>query len=211
MTDATAKAVHALTAGNLMHQVLVVVPRQMLMRQAVRLIQQAGASDAPVVDEHGRYVGMLSAAEALRWVTAGCPETVVGPMFTCPYQVRGRLLNGDEAVICILGAGNCPFQAVQPTTAGRHSEICMRQGSERSPLGTWSSYVTTNVVSVRPALLLPDLVRQMIDARADRLVVVDESDRPIGIVSATEILSAVAKELTNEPGQQLSMHPGRRN
>jgi predicted transcriptional regulator len=46
---------------------------------------------------------------------------------------------------------------------------------------------------------LPELVRQIIGARADHLVVLDESDRPIGIVSATEVLDAVAKELTDEP------------
>jgi CBS-domain-containing membrane protein len=211
MTDSTAEPVHALTAGDLMHKVLAVVPRQMLMRQAVRLIQQVGAGEAPVVDEHGRYVGMLSPADAFRWVAAGCPETVVGPVFTCPYQVRARLLNGDEAVICILGAVSCPFQAVQPTTAGRHSEICMRQGTEPSPFGTWSSYVTTNVVTVRHALLLPDLVRQLIDARADRVVVLDECDRLIGIVSATEVLSVVAKALTNESCHPHSMQPSRRN
>jgi CBS domain-containing protein len=83
----------------------------------------------------------------------------------------------------------------------------MRQGNESSPFGTLSSYVTTNIVTVWPALPLPDLVRQIIDARADRVVVLDESDRPVGIVSATEILSAVA----NEPCQQLSMPPSRRN
>jgi len=94
-------------------------------------------------------------------------------------------------VICILAGGGCPFQAVQPTTGGRHTAICMRQGNESSPFGTWSSYVTTNIVTVWPALPLPDLVRQIIDARADRVVVLDESDRPVGIVSATDILSAI--------------------
>jgi CBS-domain-containing membrane protein len=197
--NATRKPVHALTAGDVMNRDLVVIPRQMLVRNAVGLIHRARASAGPVVDEHGRYVGMLSPADVFRWIEAGCPETVVGPILTCPYQVQGRLPSGDEAVICTLEDGSCPFQAVQPTTAGRHTEICVRQATEPSPFGALSCYVTTDAITVRPAVLLLELVRQLVDARADRLAVLDEFDRPIGMVSATEALNAVAKELIHEP------------
>jgi CBS-domain-containing membrane protein len=191
MIAATPKSSNALTAADLMNHVPAVVPGQMLMRQAVRLIQQVGATEAPVVDEQGHYVGMLCPADAFRWVVAGCPETVVGPISTCPYQVRGRLLNGEEAVICILADGRCPFQAVQPTTGGRHTAICMRKQTEALPFGTLSSYVTTDVITVGPAVPLIELERKIIDARADRVVVLDDFDTPIGIVSAIDVLNAI--------------------
>jgi CBS-domain-containing membrane protein len=189
--NAKPRVTHSLTAADVMSRDLVVVPRQMLVREATRLLHRAGASAAPVVDERGRFVGMLSPADVLRWVEAGCPKTVVCPVLTCPYRVRGRLLNGDEAEICILADGSCPYQAVQPTTAGRHSEICMRQETQTSPFGTLPCYVTTDVVTVKPQTPLLELVRQVGDAHADRVVVLDELDRPIGIVSAPDVLSHV--------------------
>jgi hypothetical protein len=44
----------------------------------------------------------------------------------CPFQVKGRLLTGEEAVICKLAPGSCPFQDVRPTTGGRHTAVCLR-------------------------------------------------------------------------------------
>src|SRR5262249_44754110 len=34
--------------------------------------------------------------------------------------VEGRLLTGQEAVICMLAEGSCPLQRMQPSTGGRH-------------------------------------------------------------------------------------------
>jgi predicted transcriptional regulator len=99
-------SVYPRTAGDVMDRNLVVVPRQMLVREVARLIQRSRATEAAVVDEQGRFVGMLTPADLFRWVEAGCPEAVVGPALTCPYQVRGRLLTGGEAVICILEHGS---------------------------------------------------------------------------------------------------------
>jgi CBS domain-containing protein len=183
-----------------MNRNLVVVPRQMLVREAARLIHQARATEAAVVDEQGRFVGLLSPADLFRWIEAGCPETVVGPALTCPYQVRGRLLTGGEAVICILAHGSCPFQVERPTTAGRHQEVCVRQGTEAAPYGQVTRYVTTEVVTVRPDAPLLGLAPQIIDARANGVVVLDESARPVGIVSATDVLKAVADVAGHKSG-----------
>jgi CBS domain-containing protein len=183
-----------------MNHDIVVVPRQMLVRDAARLLNRVRASAAPVVDENGSCIGLLSMADVFRWVEDGCPEGVVGPGLICPYQVQGRLLGGGEAVICILTDGSCPFQAVQPTAGGRHTGLCMRQGSERPPFGTVPGYMTTDVVRVRPQATLQELVRRIIDTRADRLVVLDEFDRPIGIVSPTDVLNAVADDRDRDRG-----------
>jgi predicted transcriptional regulator len=52
--------------------------------------------------------------------------------------------------------------------------------------------MTAEAVTVRAETPLTDVVRQMSDAHADRIVVFGESDRPIGIVSAQDVLNAVA-------------------
>jgi len=168
----------------------------MLVRQAARLIHRAGATEAAVVDEDGRYVGMLSAADVFRWVEAGCPEAVLRPAGACPYQVRGRLLSGGEAVICILADGSCPYQLSYPGLGGRHTGVCMRPENADSPFGTVPCYMTTDLVTVRPETPLPELVRQIIDAQADRVFVLDAGERPIGMVSAKDVLNAVGSKLT---------------
>jgi CBS domain-containing protein len=190
--DTTLGSVHPRTAGDVMDRNLVVVPRQMLVREAARLIHRSRATEAAVVDEQGRFVGLLSPADLFRWVEAGCPEAVVGPALTCPYQVRGRLLSGGEAVICILAHESCPFQVERPSTAGRHQDVCVRQGTEPPPYGTVTRYMTTEVVTARPQSPLLELGPQIVDVRADRVVVLDESARPVGIVSAVDVLNAVA-------------------
>ena len=42
----------------------------------------------------------------------------------CPYQVKGRLLTGEAAVICTQVEGSCPLQVMQLTTGGRHTALC---------------------------------------------------------------------------------------
>jgi CBS-domain-containing membrane protein len=54
-------------------------------------------------------------------------------------------------------------------------------------------YMTSEVVTVRPQAPLIELVMQIVNAQTDRLVVLDELDRPIGVVSAREVLKAVVQ------------------
>jgi CBS domain-containing protein len=190
--NTTHQPVHAVTAGDLMTGDFVVVPRQMLVREAARLLFGSRAGAAPVVDDDGHCIGVLSPADVFRWAEAGCPEAVVGPAAFCPYQVRGRLLNGDRAVMCTLSDGSCPFQVAQPTTGGRHTALCTRPRAERPGFGAASCFITTDATTVRPEVPLSDLVRHLVAARADPLVVLDELDRPIGLVSAKDVVQALA-------------------
>jgi CBS-domain-containing membrane protein len=86
----------------------------------------------------------------------------------------------------------------RPTAAGRHQDVCVRRGTEPPPYGTVTCYMATEVVTARPQAPLLELGRQIIDARADRVVVLDESGRPVGIVSAVGVLNAVADATVNK-------------
>jgi CBS-domain-containing membrane protein len=57
-------------------------------------------------------------------------------------------------------------------------------------VGTW---MTTDPVLSRPGTGIVELARMMLDAHIHRVIVVDERQRPIGIVSATDIVAAVAQ------------------
>jgi CBS domain-containing protein len=53
-------------------------------------------------------------------------------------------------------------------------------------------YMTQDPVTVSPGTHISDLARMMTDAHIHRVIVVDGQNRPVGIVSSTDILAAVA-------------------
>jgi CBS domain-containing protein len=53
-------------------------------------------------------------------------------------------------------------------------------------------YMTKDPVTVTSGARIGDLAQMMIDAHIHRVIVVDREHRPIGIVSSTDILAALA-------------------
>jgi CBS-domain-containing membrane protein len=198
---ATTKPLLALTAADLMSRDVITVPQEMSLREAAHLLSRNQVSGAPVVDADGHCIGVLSGTDFVRWAEEEGRGAEDGPIPACRYQVKGRLLTGEEAVICTLPAGSCPLQTIQPTTGGRHTAICLepsgvlsdwQQVTERRPPGTVGHYMTADVVTVGPQTPLPELTQMMIDAHLHRIIVVDAEQRPIGLVASTDVLAAVA-------------------
>jgi CBS domain-containing protein len=198
----TAKRLFALTAEDVMTREVVTIPRRTSLRDAARLLRRADVSGAPVVDDEGRCVGLLTAADFLRWAEDGCPDAASGLAHACSYQMKGRLLTGEEAIVCTLAEGSCPLQVMRPTTGGRHIAVCLRptgvlsdwqQVAENAP-GEAGRYMTTDIVSVETRTPLPEVARKMVDAHIHRVPVLDERGRPVGIVSSTDVLAAVARD-----------------
>jgi CBS domain-containing protein len=154
---AFAKALREMTAADLMSRDLTLVPQDMSLTGAANLLSRASISGAPVVDEEGRCVGVLSTTDFVHYVTS---EGMRGPHMSerllervCEWQVpSGRTSSPDEV----------------------------------------RSYMTHDPVTVEPGASVAHLARMMLDAHIHRVVVVDEEKRPIGIVSSTDILAAVA-------------------
>ena len=197
---AKSKPLLSLTAGDLMSRNVVPLPEWMPLRDAARLLRQTQVGRAPVVDAQGRCVGVLSAADFLRWAEKGGRDKEEVAIPVCPYQVQGRLLTGEAAVICTLAEGSCPLQVVRPTTGGRHTTLCTRSSRipsdeedfARLPSDAVRRYMTADIVTTGPDVPLPRLSRMMIDAHIHRVLVVDEEHRPIGIVTSTDLLAALA-------------------
>jgi CBS domain-containing protein len=63
---------------------------------------------------------------------------------------------------------------------------------EALPAYTVAEHMTGDPVTVPPLVSITDLARQMLDAHIHRIIVVDQQRRPIGVVSSTDILAAVA-------------------
>jgi CBS domain-containing protein len=63
---------------------------------------------------------------------------------------------------------------------------------EALPAGQVRRCMTADPVTATPQTPIRTLARWMIDAQLDRVVIVDGGHRPIGVVSSTDILAAVA-------------------
>jgi CBS-domain-containing membrane protein len=156
----TTKSFLDLTAFNLMSRHVVTIPRQMSLQAAAHMLAQADITGAPVVDEHGRCVGMLSSTDVVRWVDRG--------------EQRHR-----EAVKPIAGCMCCDWEVMDLGTL---------------PPDAVSQFMTPEVVTTTADTRIGTLAFWMINAHIHRIVITDSQGKPVGVVSSTDILAAVARE-----------------
>jgi CBS domain-containing protein len=152
------KPLFSLTAADLMSRDLVMVPREMSLQGAARLLSRSRVSGAPVVDGAGRCVGVLSTTDFLGWVDDENPRSK-------PRVSKEPACNSWQIF-----------------------------GNDAAPTDSVSEYMTSDPVVVLPGATIGDVAQKMLDARIHRVIVVDLSGRPIGILSTTDILAAVARE-----------------
>ena len=70
---------------------------------------------------------------------------------------------------------------------------------ESLPAEKVSRYMTADPVLVSPTATVGDLARMMVDAHIHRVIVVDDDNRPVGVVSSMDILGAVARATHRVP------------
>jgi CBS domain-containing protein len=63
-----ARPLTGLCAADIMSQSVVMIPREMSLQGAARMLALAGVTGAPVVDAAGRCIGVLSATDFMNWV-----------------------------------------------------------------------------------------------------------------------------------------------
>lgn len=153
---AIAENLLSLRAAHLMSEALVQIPQEMSLQGAAHLLVQAQVSGAPVVNKAGCCVGVLSAADFMRWADK---EKCL------PHA-------GQEGTYC---------------SSWQIAEI------EEFPGESIEKYMTPDPVVASKATPISDLARMMVDAHIHRVIVVDAEHRPVGVVSSTDILAAVAR------------------
>jgi CBS domain-containing protein len=154
----TTKPLPSLTAADLMSRDVITIPRAMSLRAAGHLLSEAQISGAPVVDEMGECIGVLSAIDFMHWIGYGK---------TGPAKAASAIPSGFPSAWQILEAESVPTDEV-------------------------GNYMTANPVTVSPTVSIAELARGMTDAHIHRLIVVDDERRPIGVISSTDVLAAVA-------------------
>jgi CBS domain-containing protein len=151
------KCLFALTAADVMSREVLAIPQDMSLQAAARMLDQDHISGAPVVDDDGRCVGVLSAADFVRWADHGGKRELAS--------------SAAEAVIA------CDWEVVNV---------------EYLPRDEVHRYMSPDPVTAAPVTRLTDLARMMLDAHIHRIIVVDAGRRPMGVVSSTDVLAAVA-------------------
>lgn len=146
------------TAADLMSPVVISVPRDMSLQGAAHLLAQNHISGAPVVDEAGRCIGVISSSDFVQLVEHGaCAKAApreTDPCFCSDWQVEGREV-----------------------------EACLHVHDVMTP----------DLVTTGPSTPIGRLASMMMDAHIHRVIIVDHAGRPLGIVSATDILAAIAR------------------
>jgi len=146
----------SLTANDLVTRRVVTLPQTLSLRSAAQMLQREQISGAPVVDDVGRCVGVLSASDFMRWAEKGAPT---------------------ETINCTVEPWVSDWQVID---------------LEVVPSDEVRRHMSTDVVTAPPNTPITHLARKMIDAHIHRIIVADEDRRPVGIISSTDILAAVA-------------------
>jgi CBS domain-containing protein len=194
-----------LTAGDLMTADVLQFNRDMPLRDAARMLIHNRISGAPVVDENGKCIGVISATDFLRQAgldTGAAQAKSVDLPLTCSFQTKFRDTTGEESILCTLPLGVCPIQRRYKDAKGGDHVSCSQPHSvpvdwqvvevEKLPVDAVHRYMTADPVTVDRTASIRTLARMMVDAHIHRLMVVDEARKPIGVVSASDLIAAIA-------------------
>jgi CBS domain-containing protein len=203
---ASATPLLARTAADLMSRDVVRLTETLPLRDAARLLLRHGIGGAPVVDAAGRCVGVLSAFDFVRQAERRADGTrpASSPLpVTCPFLEARRGPRGREVALCTLPPGVCPVQVRQEGPGGEEVVLCSQPHCvladwqvvdvEGLPSDEVRRFMTPDPVTAGPGTPLRTLARMMVDAHVHRVIVVDEGHRPVGVVSTTDVLAALAR------------------
>jgi len=189
-----------LTAAELMCRRMVTIPLGLSLREAAKRLAEGKVHGAPVVDHAGQCVGVLSTADLARWaLNQDSPPQGHPPH--CPFQQTFREPEG-EMTVCSLPAGACPGQRPGATCDGLNVMQCTERDyvlddwrivvMESLPDANVESYMTTGAVTAKENASITALARRMSDYSVHRIIIVDEQNRPVGIVSNSDLVTAIA-------------------
>jgi CBS domain-containing protein len=194
-----------LTAADLMSRDLVLFRDSMPLREVAKELVQRQISGAPVVDAHGKCVGVVSASDFLRLLSDANErqkDQECGTAVTCDFQERLADPGGERIVLCTLPAGACAIQQLETGPDGRQRLVCTQPSTvlvdwqivelDRLPEREVRHYITADPVTVKAQMPISLLARMMLDAHIHRLIVVDEAAAPVGIVTTTDLVAAIA-------------------
>jgi CBS-domain-containing membrane protein len=107
-------------------------------------------------------------------------------------NTEGRCIGVISAqdFVALVDQGSQPSKPKQPDCFCSAWQIV---NGDQLPEDVVGRYMTADPVTVSPGVLVGELAQMMVDAHIHRLIVLDRSSRPIGVVSSIDVLAAVAR------------------
>jgi predicted transcriptional regulator len=121
-----AKSLLSLCAGDIMSRQVVMIPREMSLQGAARMLARAGVTGAPVVDANGRCIGVLSATDFMHSVELdrkNSPMYAHAETMCKPWQMQERSPEPNCTVDEIMTKD--PVLVVTGTTLGELARMMM--------------------------------------------------------------------------------------
>jgi CBS domain-containing protein len=142
-----------LKARDIMVQEPVCVEPSTNIRQLARVFQENDISGAPVIDDQGRIIGIVSKSDLIRRCSEGSID--IPPAYL--FEAMGEQTGEDEGIspepmVCVED-----FMTVDPVTV-----------TQETPAGV--------------------IARLMFEGRFHRVVVVDDSRFPVGMITSLDLL-----------------------
>lgn len=148
-----------MTVGEIMNANVVTIPAHFTMSEAAKILIKNDIGGAPVVDEMGKCVGIISGADYVR-------------------------LEQNRESICSVGDYGSVHEVITDSPGGPIQ-------LDSQPFGAITRYMSQGVQSVSRETSIQDAVRILFAERIHRLVILDETGRPEGVVTTHDLLEAV--------------------
>lgn len=161
--------------ADIMRTELVTTSPETTLEEFLELAEREGISGAPVVDEAGRAVGVVSLTDVVRALRPDAARELVTEPGAGAPKGEGAGESGDGRARRRLGD--------RPGVLSGGSEEARTVGDA----------MTSSVFSVRPEARLADAASFLADAEIHRALVL-RNDRPIGLVTTFDLLRAMAAE-----------------
>ncbi len=165
----------SLIASDVMTRQIVTVQESATLESVVVKLKKQRISGAPVIDDVGKLVGILSIFDLID---------------TQPAQTEPEESASDAAPVALAHES----EQSNWELLGRDGLIDQSAGVEKV-----SQRMSTSITSVTDDTLLVDVARVMCDGHWHRVPVVDRAESLVGIISTMDVLAAIVNA-ADEPG-----------
>lgn len=162
-------------AADVMTRDVVTLSPDMTLESAAERLVQRGISGAPVVDEHGRLIGILSESDILRHLKRIAEDTL-----------GKRYLTSRVHSLDLLAF------------LGEREHAAVEQVYRQLRGSKVSEVMTKHAVAMKPTDSLEAVAAAMIEHDVNRLPVVDEG-RVVGIITRADLARVLATGRTDVP------------
>lgn len=196
----THAAFEKLTVSDAMTRSILTIGQELPAYEAAERLLLHGVSGAPVIDDDGRCVGVFSLSDFAR-LSKNIGKNEELPE-CCPFQVRHRRVDGTDVMLCTLPPGVCPIQ-LQECEGAETRQVCQAPHeivvewqalqpklSPKDPVKRWMSSIP---ITVNSSATLVECAGRMVNAKVHRLVIVDDDQHAVGLVTSMDILKTIAE------------------